>query len=119
MPEQRTNGGAPRIPEISVREAWERLEDGARRATLLDVREAWEYQEGHARGARLLPLSELMERLDEVPRGRELLVICHVGQRSLAAAQYLQRQGFAEVANVAGGTDAWEEAGLPMERGAE
>jgi rhodanese-related sulfurtransferase len=35
------------------------------------------------------------------------VVICHHGGRSLQAALFLERQGFANVHNLAGGVDAW------------
>ncbi len=108
------------IPEITVREAWQRLEAGADEPksvpTLVDVREAWEYAQGHAARAMNIPLSELQARAGEVPRDRDVLLICQVGQRSFAAARFLRNQGVERVVNVDGGTEAWEAARLPMER---
>ena len=83
---------------------------------LLDVREPWEFEAGHVPGAQLIPLAELEDRLNEVPRDRPVLVICHSGQRSLAAAGYLLQLGYADVSNVDGGTAAWIERGYPVER---
>jgi len=82
---------------------------------LLDVREPWEYLAGHVPGATLIPLGELEQRISEVPRDREVLAICHSGQRSLAAAGYLQQLGYTAVSNVDGGTAAWIERGYPTE----
>ena len=82
---------------------------------LLDVREPWEYQQGHVPGAQLIPLGELERRVNEVPRDRPVLAICHSGQRSLAAAGYLQQLGYASVSNVDGGTAAWIERGYPID----
>jgi len=118
MQPQRPNGAAPRVPEIDVRAAWERVSAPGRPVALIDVRETWEYQEGHAKDATSIPLSELEQRQAEVPRDREVLLICHSGQRSLTAARFLRQQGVAQVANVTGGTEAWEHAGLPMVWGA-
>ena len=83
---------------------------------LLDVREPWEYQEGHVPGAQLIPLGELEQRVNEVPRDRPILAICHSGQRSLAAAGYLQQLGYTSVTNVDGGTAAWIERGFPVDK---
>jgi rhodanese-related sulfurtransferase len=44
-------------------------------------------------------------------------VICHVGGRSAAVTGYLVRAGRTDVSNVAGGMEAWENAGLPVRRG--
>jgi rhodanese-related sulfurtransferase len=44
-------------------------------------------------------------------------MICRTGARSAQATDYLLAQGWPDVANVAGGTLAWESAGLPVRRG--
>jgi rhodanese-related sulfurtransferase len=86
------------------------------RVFLLDVREPWEYVAGHVPGAELIPLGELEQRVSEVPRDRPIYAICHSGQRSLAAAGYLQALGYREVVNVDGGTAAWIERGYPIDK---
>ncbi|HYC07941.1 MAG TPA: rhodanese-like domain-containing protein [Candidatus Binatia bacterium] len=84
---------------------------------LLDVRESVEHSEVRAVGAVLAPLSTLGGRLDELPRDRPLFVICAVGGRSAQVTAYLLANGWTDVLNVAGGTVAWERAGLPVRRG--
>lgn len=74
---------------------------------LLDVREPWEFQTCHLPGARLVPMNELPARLHELDPDAETVAICHHGTRSLHAAQFLARQGFERVHNLAGGVDAW------------
>jgi rhodanese-related sulfurtransferase len=103
------------VPALDVTQLRHRLE-AEPKPFLLDVREPWEYQAGHVPEAHLIPLGELEERVSEVPRDREVLAICHSGQRSLAAAGYLQHLGYAAVRNVDGGTAAWIERGYPVER---
>jgi len=44
------------------------------------------------------------------------LVICASGNRSSAMTDFLTAAGF-DATNVAGGTSAWDRAGLPLERG--
>lgn len=109
------------ISEITASEAQRRQtasgpEDGA---LLVDVREKWEYDEVRAPSAILIPLSEFVQRYVEIPRDREALLICHTGIRSMRAAKFLQGQGYEHLANVRGGMEAWENAGLPVERGAK
>jgi len=116
MPTNSGAGGAG-VPTVTVREAQAELTAPGSSAVLLDVREQWEYDEVRAQGARLIPLSELTRRVAEVPRDRDVLIICHTGYRSMQAAMYLKRQGVARVFNVDGGTEEWEAAGLPVERG--
>jgi rhodanese-related sulfurtransferase len=101
-------------PEVSSREALEKQGAGA---LLVDVREPWEYVEVRAPGALLIPLGEFTRRYGELPRDRDLLMICHSGYRSMQAANFLLRQGYASVENVMGGMEEWEYAGLPIERG--
>ncbi len=114
--------GATRpVPQVDVRETQRRVAGGAggeeAGAVLIDVREQWEYLQERAPGAILIPLSQFVRRYEEIPRDREALLICHSGQRSLQAAMFLRRQGYERVGNVSGGMEAWEMAGLPVERG--
>lgn len=79
---------------------------------LLDVRDPWELAAGSIAGHVNVPLHELSGRMDELGAWREVLVVCHCqwGGRSILAAQLLAAAGFADVANLAGGYQAW--AGL-------
>jgi rhodanese-related sulfurtransferase len=101
------------VPEIDVAELAEQQQAGA---AVLDVRNPDEYDAGHVPGVILIPLGELVERVDEVPTGGTLPIICRSGGRSLRAAEWLRGQGI-DAVNVAGGTLAWIEAGLPIETG--
>ena len=107
------------IPTVDVREAARRRGEagGAGGPLLVDVREPLEFDEVRAEGALLYPLSTFMARHGELPRDRQLLMICRSGARSGQAAEFLLANGWTDVANVAGGTLAWESAGLPVRRG--
>jgi rhodanese-related sulfurtransferase len=105
------------IPTIDVVEAERRLREDADGPILLDVREPAEFGTVRAPGAVLMPTSTFMTRLSELPTDRPLLVVCHVGGRSAAVTGYLVRAGRTDVVNVAGGMEAWEQAGLPVRRG--
>jgi rhodanese-related sulfurtransferase len=54
------------------------------------------------------------ERLQELPRDRPILVYCAGGYRSSLAASVLQRAGFTNVSEIAGGIASWEAAALPL-----
>lgn len=82
---------------------------------MLDVRESNEFEEVHAEGAQLMPLSSFQQTYDELDKDRDIVVICRSGARSAQAAQFLLQQGYNAV-NLQGGTMAWEQAGLPVER---
>ena len=78
---------------------------------LLDVREPaeWQLASVDAAGAESLrlPMHSLPPRLHELDPERPVAVLCHHGGRSMQVAMFLKQQGFARVANVAGGIDAW------------
>lgn len=84
---------------------------------VLDVRTPEEFAEGHVPGAINIPLQELQARSAELAalKDREFAVICAVGGRSSSATGLLHRQGYSGARNVAGGTQAWEAAGYPLE----
>ncbi|VTU24418.1 putative adenylyltransferase/sulfurtransferase MoeZ [Variovorax sp. PBL-H6] len=85
--------------------------DAAAAPVLLDVREPWERQtasvtpQGFALVA--IPMNEIPARLAELDPGQRIACLCHHGARSQRVAAFLSQNGFAEVANVAGGIDAW------------
>ena len=82
-------------------------------AAVLDVREADEWVAGHIDGATHIRTNDVPVRLDELPDGNPIFVICRTGGRSAMVTGWLNRNGF-EAVNVAGGMDAWMEAGRPM-----
>ncbi|APT85505.1 rhodanese-like domain-containing protein [Corynebacterium aquilae] len=83
-------------------------------AQLIDVREPDEFANVHAVGAVNVPLAQIPSALDQIDQTRPLFVICQAGGRSARACQYLEQAGI-HATNVAGGTSAWVDAGLPTE----
>lgn len=83
---------------------------------LVDVREPDEYAAGHVPGAQLLPLAIVPVRMHELPKDRPVYVICRSGGRSFQAALAMRQAGI-DARPVAGGTDAWVDAGRPLARG--
>ena len=95
------------MKEVSVKE----VPAGAQ---LIDVREPDEYAAVRADGAVNIPLSEFVARTDEIDPDQDIYLICKSGGRSAQAGEYLeQARGWDNVINVAGGTAAWVEQGLP------
>jgi hydroxyacylglutathione hydrolase len=82
---------------------------------LVDVRAPGERKQKRIGGSVSIPLNHLGERLSELPSDRPLIVYCAGGYRSSIAASILQRGGFTEVSEIAGGITAWEAANLPIE----
>jgi rhodanese-related sulfurtransferase len=95
--------------------AFERAKKGGK---LVDVRSRYEYEVVHARGARHVPPSQITADQTGLGRNDEILVICSTGHRSAHQAQKLAKLGFTRVASVNGGINAWQQAGLPVKRGA-
>ena len=55
----------------------------------------------------------ILERLQSTISGR---FRCGSGLRSQIAASLLQKHGYPRVRNLTGGFEAWEDAGLPVEK---
>lgn len=83
---------------------------------VVDVRTPTERASGSIRGSASIPLSQLQRRLDEIPRDRPVLLYCAGGYRSSIAASLLAADDFRDVAELAGGITAWEQAGQPLAR---
>ena len=97
--------GAPSpIPQMSVQDLAEKLAEGS--VTLVDVRPEDERAKASIAGALAMD-SELMDRLEAMPKDTPLAFHCHGGGRSQVAAEHFRKLGFTDVANVAGGIDAW------------
>ncbi len=82
--------------------------------TLIDVRTPAEFASGHVPGARNLPLDRLDAQALQSVTG-PVHVICQGGVRSRKACEQLAAAGVANLVDVAGGTNAWKAAGLPLE----
>lgn len=81
---------------------------------VLDVREAWEVEAASVApedGFELvvMPMSQMPGSLASLDPARPVAVLCHHGSRSQRVAMFLAQQGFAAVANIAGGIDLWSQ----------
>ena len=88
---------------------------------LIDVRTPAEFEAVHAEGAQLLPLDKLnadalKQQVGDVD-AKPVYLICRSGDRSKRAAERLKQAGVHNVFVVEGGTQAWEAAGLNVQRG--
>jgi len=84
---------------------------------VLDVRTPVEYGEVHVPQARSIPLDELKPDALSLPKDQPVYLLCRSGQRATKAAEKLAGAGFAQPVVVTGGTLAWIDAGLPVNRG--
>ena len=98
---------------LTVAELYRDLE-GGNGPQPLDVRFEHEWRTGHLPGALKVELGQLPEHVDALPRNLSYATQCAAGVRAATAASILEREGFEDVAMVAGGTEAWRKAGYPL-----
>lgn len=102
-----------RVRDIAPREAAALVEAGA---VVVDIREAAERKTGVIPGAYHAPLSALDAAEISTEAGRPIIFHCKSGGRTKANAAALeQKAGASDVYILAGGIDAWRDAGLPIE----
>ncbi len=100
-------GGPKMVARTSPDEVARRLEKEPDGFLLLDVREDAERATAAILPSIHIPMNEIPYRLAEIPRDKEVIVYCHHGARSELVAGYLEGEGYAHVANLSGGIDAW------------
>ena len=89
------------VEQVTARnwQAWLEENDGI----ILDVREPMEWAQGILPDSTTISLSFLPGSLGKLDKERPVLVVCRAGNRSQLAAQFLQRNGFRNAANLNGG----------------
>ena len=103
-------------PEIEVTPARtkELLDRGE--AVVVDVREPYEREAGHIEGSRHIELERVASQAETLPRDRPVVFQCRLGARSAMAAQAFRQAGY-DAWSMAGGLQAWDDAGLPVAGG--
>jgi rhodanese-related sulfurtransferase len=111
-----------RIDRVLPSDAATEVDGGA---LLVDIRsERDRHRDGVVPGAMFHPRSVLEWRMDPASGyndaavgglDRRVILMCHEGYQSSLAAANLREIGFARVADLVGGFQAWREAGLPVE----
>ena len=85
-------------------------------AVVIDVREVDEFESGHIPGAVNMPLSTFQpSQLPDVA-GKKLVLACLGGKRSAMALDKCNAAEAAVDTHLTGGFNAWQSAGLPVER---
>ncbi len=100
------NPNAPKpVQELSAREADDRVKAG--QLTLVDVRPADERAIASVAAPFRTVDGDERAALEQLPKDTPLAFLCHLGGRSLQAAEHFRGLGFSNVYNVTGGIDAW------------
>jgi rhodanese-related sulfurtransferase len=111
------NDARPRVKEISIEEARERLAKNPQ-AVLLDVREDNEWDKEHAAQAVHLGKGILERDLESKfpDPNREIIMYCGGGFRSVLTAEVAQKMGYRNVYSLKGGYRGLVEANWPMRK---
>ena len=101
------------IAEISPQDAAAKLKSSE--AVIVDVRDKDEWDEAHIPGAIHLSRGTIELDIEEKVPDPNAMIICHCGGggRAALATESLQKMGYKNVRNMAGGFKAWKAAGLP------
>jgi rhodanese-related sulfurtransferase len=103
----------PKGHSLSAAEAKALLDAGE--AILVDVREDKEWAAGHIPGALHAPLSRFAEAGPKLPKGKRVILYCLSGMRSGQALGLCGKLGLSIDTQMAGGINAWRQAGLPVQ----
>ena len=94
----------PPVKQMTVQELAEKLAAGE--ITVVDVRGEAERARASIEGSLVLDRAT-MEQLEAMPKDSGIAFLCHHGNASQGAAEYFRKQGFTNIANIAGGIHAW------------
>jgi len=108
---------APLLTPLKPDDVAERLKDG--RAVLVDIREPDEFARRRVRGALSRPVSSLPVQGLGLSDAREVIFTCRSGMRTAAHAERLAAACGGRAQVLDGGLDAWDAAGLPVDRDAK
>jgi rhodanese-related sulfurtransferase len=114
-----TSNPEPSLPAALPPAEVARLLAEGKAQNLIDVRTPAEYAAVHARSARLVPLDTLDAKSASENRSAKdqpIYILCKSGGRAAKARDRFLAAGIDDAVVVEGGTDAWERAGLPVER---
>lgn len=92
------------VKQMTVQELADKLKAGE--VTVVDVRNEAERARASIDGSLMLDKAT-MEKLEAMPKDTGLAFLCHHGNSSMGAAEYFRKQGFTDIANIAGGIHAW------------
>ncbi len=109
---------APAMGSVSTADAVNLI--NREKAVLIDVSDASEFALSHAGGAKNLPLADFEAKLSTLVKDKALpvLLMCPAGARAKKAAAIAKKLGFERASAVAGGTNGWRSASLPIEKAA-
>jgi rhodanese-related sulfurtransferase len=109
--------GVKSLSVDDVRRLWDARRE--RNVYLVDVRTADEYESGHVAGSLWAPGGQAVQATDDyfAVRGAQFVFICDGFVRSVMTAAWFTHMGVPNVAVLAGGVPAWQDAGGLIDNG--
>jgi len=103
------------ISEVPIDKAYQLYKDGEK-ITFLDIREPEQVSLGYIKDSVFIRGDELeMQARHLIPdKDAPVILYCGTGNRSLLTALTLKEMGYRNVSNLAGGLEAWREAGYEV-----
>lgn len=106
----------PKIHDVLPALFYQELEENPEKIIFIDVRPEDVYSREHVKGSINIPLHMLYDERHNLPKHeKKIVLICGGGKASGVGYSYLEHYGFLNLRRVAGGIEAWKEAGLPTE----
>jgi rhodanese-related sulfurtransferase len=86
---------------------------------VIDLSAVADYEKGHIAGSRHVAPSQFDPENKDLAKAKDLQIVtvCQRGVTAEKAARRLVKAGFANVATLAGGIEAWKRADLPLAKG--
>lgn len=95
------------IPQIQIHEAKKKLDEKG--CLFVDIRDPDSYRAAHIPGALHLHDGNVQDFLQTADKTKPVVVYCYHGNSSLGAVAFFRQQGFADVASMSGGFEAWRQ----------
>jgi rhodanese-related sulfurtransferase len=114
--EPKTEIGADSVPRVNVENAKLMFDQGD--VVFVDTRAEFAYKMEHIKGAINISAETFQTRFAEVPKDKKIITYCSCAAEhtSARAVQILKEKGYTNAYALIGGTQAWHNAGYPMEK---
>lgn len=100
------------IAQVTIEEAKAAVEAGT--AQVIDVRPSFDFAGGRVPGSLNFPDRSILTRAELLDKRLATYFISEDGTGTEPAIEAAQQVGFADVANISGGFDAWLDADYPI-----
>jgi rhodanese-related sulfurtransferase len=99
---------------INSSELSDQLSDGSQDYVLVDVRSLDEHLSETIKNAICIPHDTIERHTDKLPKDKEIILFCRSGNRSKKAKETLDKLGYTNIKDLAGGILSWNDSNLPV-----